>query len=166
MLCLRKCLYYHYLTTKVMSQEQTFRTACPTHAGKAAGIDMVWRNYVTVTLCIWSPTDDVVWWCAVITTAVEKLLLYSCSSVLNAANCLWFQVSNKQHWMTVNALHFVVFYQVVCSFLKQRWTMQVIQLTSDFWKLIEEFLWLHRDYFLKLPRIISRIKQLQNIFFK
>jgi len=27
---LRKCLYYHYLTKKVMSQLQTFVRACPT----------------------------------------------------------------------------------------------------------------------------------------
>jgi len=40
---LRKRPYYQYLTKKVMSQR---------HGGKTAGIDMVWRTYVTVTLCI------------------------------------------------------------------------------------------------------------------
>jgi len=51
---LRKCPYYHYLTTKVMSQQQkqTFLRACPHHGGKRAGIDMAWKNYITVTLCI------------------------------------------------------------------------------------------------------------------
>jgi len=30
------------------------------HGGKTAGIDMIWRNYVTVTLCIWRERRD--WW--------------------------------------------------------------------------------------------------------
>jgi len=36
----------------VTSQQQTFLRACPHHGGKTAGIDMVLRNYVTVTLCV------------------------------------------------------------------------------------------------------------------
>ena len=49
---LTECLYYCYLTKKVMSEEETFRRTCPTKWWKAAGIDMIWRNYVTVILCI------------------------------------------------------------------------------------------------------------------
>ena len=37
---------------KVMSQWQTFLRACPHHGGKTAGIDMVWKNNVAVTLCV------------------------------------------------------------------------------------------------------------------
>jgi len=31
-----------------------FSELVPHHGGKTAGIDMVWRNYVTVTLCIFT----------------------------------------------------------------------------------------------------------------
>ena len=49
---LRRCPYYHYLTEKVMLQWQRILTASPTSWWKtSSGIDMVWRNYVTVTQC-------------------------------------------------------------------------------------------------------------------
>jgi len=38
---LRKCPYYHYLTKKVMSQQQTIAELAPHHHRKTAGIDMV-----------------------------------------------------------------------------------------------------------------------------
>jgi len=38
-------------TKKVMLQQQTFRRAYPTSwRKKTAGLDMMWRNYVTLTL--------------------------------------------------------------------------------------------------------------------
>jgi len=54
---LRKCPYYHYITKKVNVRQQTFMRAQlpPTSwrdcLGITAGIDMVWRNYVPVSLC-------------------------------------------------------------------------------------------------------------------
>ena len=41
LLCLRKCPCYHYLTEKVMSQEQTFLRACRT-----LWRENIWHRYV------------------------------------------------------------------------------------------------------------------------
>jgi len=50
---LSKCPYYHYLTTKVMWQYNKHFSGLATHHDRiTAGIDMEWRNYATVTLCI------------------------------------------------------------------------------------------------------------------
>jgi len=45
---LRTCPYYHCRTKKVINISQSL----PTSWWKTAGIDMVWRNYITVSLCI------------------------------------------------------------------------------------------------------------------
>jgi len=50
---LRKCPYYRCLTLKMMSRiTNIFQNLLHNMAGKTAGMDMVWRNYVTVTPCI------------------------------------------------------------------------------------------------------------------
>ena len=50
---LRKCPYYRCLTLKMMSRiTNIFQSLLHNMAGKTAGMDMVWRNYVTVTPCI------------------------------------------------------------------------------------------------------------------
>jgi len=51
---LRKCPYYHYLTKKVIGYHNNkhFAELAPHHGRKTAGIDMIRRNYVTVTICI------------------------------------------------------------------------------------------------------------------
>ena len=58
---LRKCSYYHYLTKKAKSHNKHFSELAPHHGGKTDGIDMVWRNYVTATLCI-HPIDVIPLW--------------------------------------------------------------------------------------------------------
>jgi len=64
---LRKCPYHYYITKKVISQYQSFSTACPTKWRKTAGIDMIWRNYDydTVTLFVlyvlWQQIVDEDW---------------------------------------------------------------------------------------------------------
>jgi len=49
---LRKCPSYDYLTKKVMHSIKWFSELAHHHGKKTAGIDMVWKNYDTVTLCI------------------------------------------------------------------------------------------------------------------
>ena len=41
------------LLRKWCHNNKHFSDLAPRHGGKTAEIDMVWRNYVTVTLCIW-----------------------------------------------------------------------------------------------------------------
>jgi len=53
---LRKCPYYHCLTTKVMT---SFSQSLPRIMAETAGIDMVRRNYITVTLSIDLKHDNV-----------------------------------------------------------------------------------------------------------
>jgi len=49
---LRKCPYYYYLTKKVIGYHNNkhFSELAPHHGRKTTGIDMVRRNYVTVTI--------------------------------------------------------------------------------------------------------------------
>ena len=49
---LRKCPYCHYLTkkNKWCHDNKHFSELAPHHGVKTAGIDVVWKNYVTVTL--------------------------------------------------------------------------------------------------------------------
>ena len=44
--------YKRYLTKKWCPSKKHFAELDLQHGGKTAGIDIIWRNYVTVTLCI------------------------------------------------------------------------------------------------------------------
>jgi len=48
--CLRKCPYYCILQRKWCHYNKRFLQIVPRHGGKSAGIDMTWRNFVTVVL--------------------------------------------------------------------------------------------------------------------
>jgi len=69
--CLRKCAYHHYLSRKVMSQQQTFLRACPALWQRTAGTDMVRTNCITVTLRIGGVERAWVWEGAPLHTMVE-----------------------------------------------------------------------------------------------
>ena len=68
---LRKCAYRHYLSRKVMSQQQTFLRACPPLWQRTAGTDMVGTNCITVTLHIGGVERAWVWEGAPLPTRVE-----------------------------------------------------------------------------------------------
>jgi len=50
---LRHCPYYRYLIEKVTSTDVRITNISQSLLHKMAKKQLIWRNYVTVTLCIW-----------------------------------------------------------------------------------------------------------------